>query len=220
MAREHAVIFRENLPVPSYAFTLEGFQGWVESDEFPDTGRVDFLAGEVETEMSPENLDTHAVVKTAIVITLGDRIVRTDLGEVYIDRTRVVSPKAGLSVEPDVVVVLWESLESGRVQKNTAALLGAPDLIVEILSDSSVRKDTEVLPVLYARAGVPELWLADARGHQLRFSISCLQDGRYVAVEPDAEGWTRSPRIGGSFRLLRHLTRRRDWRYVLEAREV
>jgi Uma2 family endonuclease len=33
----------------------------------------------------------------------------------------------------------------------------APDLIVEIVSDSSTRKDEERLPPLYARAGIHEL---------------------------------------------------------------
>jgi hypothetical protein len=40
---------------------------------------------------------------------------------------------------------------------------GAADLVVEILSDSSVGKDTRRLPEAYAKAGVGELWLVDAR---------------------------------------------------------
>jgi len=222
MAREHAVIFEQDLRIPTDAFTLEGFQDWVESEDFPETGRIDFLAGDVEVEMSPEDLYTHAVVKTAIAARLSSLIVDEDRGEVYIDRTRVVSPKALLSVEPDVVVVLWESFETGRVQYaesavdgRSSAIHGAPDVIVEIVSQGSVRKDTVALPAQYAQAGVPELWLADARSEELRFSIQTLRDDRYTAIEPDGEGWLRSPRLGGSFRLLRHPARLGHWRYVL-----
>ncbi|HEX3531494.1 MAG TPA: Uma2 family endonuclease [Thermoanaerobaculia bacterium] len=230
MAREHAVIFEQDLfeqdlRIPTDAFTLEGFQDWADSEDFPETGRIDFVAGDVEVEMSPEDLYTHAVVKTAISARLSNLIVDEDRGEVYIDRTRVVSRKAGLSVEPDVVVVLWESFETGRVryaessvEGRSSAIHGAPDVIVEIVSSGSVRKDTVALPARYAQAGVPELWLADARGAELRFSIQTLRDGQYVAVEPGAEGWIRSPRLGGSFRLLRHPARLGHFRYMLEHR--
>jgi Uma2 family endonuclease len=83
----------------------------------------------------------HDLVKTAIAARLSNLIVDGDRGEVYIDRTRVVSRQAGLSVEPDVVVVLWESFETGRVRcarssidGRSSALYGAPDVIVEIVS--------------------------------------------------------------------------------------
>jgi len=144
MAREYAVIFKENLPVPLSAFTYEGFQDWVFSDDFPDTGRIDFVAGDVEVEMSPEDLYTHGVVKTAVVMTLGDLIVRTDVGDVFTDSTRVTSRFAQLSAEPDVVMVFRETLENGRVRlvlstsreaDRYLAIEGAPDLVVEVVSE-------------------------------------------------------------------------------------
>jgi hypothetical protein len=46
MAREHAVFFKKNLPIPRDAFTLEGFRRWVASAGFPKIGRIDFLAGD------------------------------------------------------------------------------------------------------------------------------------------------------------------------------
>ena len=179
MARESVIAFEESLAIPPDASTFGGFERWAASAAFPETGRIDFLAGDVEVEMSPEDLETHAVVKTAVAARLSNLIVDGDRGEVYIDRTRVVSRKAGLSVEPDVVVALWESFETGRVR--------------------------------YAPS-------ADGRGVELRFSIQTLRDGQYVAVEPDGEGWLRSPRLGGSFRLLRHPARLGHVRYVLEHR--
>lgn len=229
MAREHAVIFEQELRVPTDAFTQEGFQDWVGSEDFPATGRIDFLAGDVEVEMSPEDLYTHGVVKTAIVLTLGDLIVRTDLGDVFTDSTRVTSRFAQLSAEPDVVVIFRETLESGRVRlvpslakgsDRYIAIEGAPDLIVEVVSDGSQGKDTERLPRLYALAGVPELWLADARGIDIRFMIFTLDDGAYRLVAPDADGWVTSPRLGRSLRLARRRLDPLPWRYVLEQREL
>jgi Uma2 family endonuclease len=79
--------------------------------------------------------------------------------------------------------------------------------VVEIVSDSSVAKDRERLPRLYALAGVPELWLADARGGLPRFEIWTLGPGGYTRVAPDSPGpdaWTTSPLLAHRFRLRGH----------------
>lgn len=178
--------------------------------------------------MSPEDLDTHGAAKTAIIATLHSVVVSARRGQVFSDRTRVSSLAAGLSAEPDVVVVLWESLEQGRVRKIPAEgkgrgrfveLEGAPDLIVEILSDSSVGKDTERLPKLYARAGVPELWLVDARGQELRFEICRLERDSYVPLEPSAGGLIHSPTLRARFALERQRGPRDSWTYELHQDE-
>lgn len=224
MAREHAVFSEENFPIPAGAFTFEGFRRWVESDEFPESGRIDFLAGDVEVDLSPEELFTHNLVKTAIGSGLHALITDRDLGEVFVDRARVSSPQAGLSVEPDVVVVLWSSIQEGRVRYRPSdrdpnrflEIERAPDLIVEVVSDSSVNKDTRRLPKLYARAGVPELWIADARGSELQLRAYTLREGGYVLVDSDAEGWFRSPRLSLALRLTRRRSPMSTWRYSLE----
>jgi len=231
MARRHAIIFEEDLRVPEDAFTFEGFQRWVESEEFPETGRIDYLAGDIEVDMSPEDLFTHGATKTAITSKLHVLITESELGHVFSDTTRLASRFAALSVEPDVMVILDASLEAGRVRLSQAAsrkgpnryggLDGAADVIVEIVSDSSVKKDTQRLPPVYASAGVPELWIVDARGEDLQFDINELQDGHYVRLDADAEGWIRSPRLAHDFRLIRRSSDRPGvWRYTLQAREV
>ena len=230
MARRHAVIFEEELRIPEDAFTFEGFQQWVESDEFPTTGRIDYLGGIVEVDMSPEDIYTHSAVKTAVAARLHLLVTERDLGDVFIDRTRLGSRFAALSVEPDVLVILESSLDAGKVRLTPASrkgldrysgLDGAADIVVEIVSDSSVKKDTQRLPPLYASAGIPELWIVDARGEDLRFDIHELRDGQYARLTADAEGWIRSPRLGHDFRLIRRSSDRPGvWRYTLQAREV
>lgn len=56
-------------------------------------------------------------------------------------------------------------------------LAGSPDIVVEIVSDSSVRKDRALLRDGYGRAGVREYWLVDARGQDLEFEILHNQAG-------------------------------------------
>jgi Uma2 family endonuclease len=216
-----------SLRIPADAHTYEGFLRWLESDEFPETGRIDFLAGEIYADMSPEDVGSHGVVKVAISTALQILISEQDRGEVYSDRTRITLHPTGLAVEPDAVVALWETFERGRLRhvppaagdhERIVAVEGAPDLVVEIISPSSVQKDTKRLPREYAAAGIPELWLVDARGSRLQFQIHTLREGRYVPIPPDTEGWALSPVLGGLFRLVRHRTRMSTWRYVLEHR--
>ena len=126
--------------------------------------------------------------------------------------------------------MLWASLEAGRVKEVAAAsgkpgryveLEGTPDLVVEIVSDSSARKDRERLPRLYAAAGVPELWLVDARGEALGFEVHALEGDRYRVVEPDAEGWRSSPLSSLQLRLLRRRAGgSHRWAYRLESRPL
>lgn len=202
----------EILRIPRQVRDLAGFRAWAASDSFPERGRIDYLAGRIEVEMSPEELNTHGLVKSEIGAVLHFLVTRTGRGEIYIDRGRISSPKADLSVEPDVVVVLWDSLDSGRLRKVPTAggepdrfieMEGAPDIVVEVVSQSSVGKDLRRLPPLYAAAGVPELWLIDARGESIRFSLLRLASNGYERVMPDVRGWARSPRLGVRFRLAR-----------------
>jgi Uma2 family endonuclease len=216
----------EPLSLPAGIHELDGFRRWSRSRAFPETGRIDFVAGSLEIDRSPEDLYTHGAVKAEIAAELQLLVSRPGLGSVFVDRTRVSCAPAALSAEPDVVVVFWESIDAGRVQEIPAVsdrpgryveLEGAPDLVVEILSDASEKKDLKVLPGRYAAAGVPELWLIDARGKSLRFNVRTLQDGVYRPVSPSL-GWLRSPVLGRSFRLERREVRSGRWSYRLEHR--
>lgn len=212
--------------IPPSAHDFAGFRRWSTSSWFPKKGRIDYLAGWIEVDMSPEDLFTHSAAKSEIAAELQMLITRADLGNVFIDRSRIASPLAQLSAEPDIVVVLWDTLDSERVRlvpkkrkpERFVELEGGPDVVVEILSDESVGKDLRRLPPLYAAAGVPELWLTDACRKKLRFEILTLAGSEYQKVEADAEGWIRSPRLGRTFRLLRTERRPGIWSYRLESK--
>ena len=60
-------------------------------------------------------------------------------------------------VQPDIMFV---SNERAHIQ-TSANLQGAPDLVVEIISPSSERRDWRIKRELYARHGVKEYWLID-----------------------------------------------------------
>ncbi|HEX3529563.1 MAG TPA: Uma2 family endonuclease [Thermoanaerobaculia bacterium] len=229
MARPHEMMYEDNVEsfqIPEDANTFEGFWRWLESDGFPESGRIDFLGGEIAADMSPEDLYTHGALKVEIVAVLVELVKRSGLGDLQSDRSRFRSPFARVTTEPDIVAVFRESIESGRArlvpstrrkgQNRIVAFEGAVDLIVEIVSDSSVGKDLDRLPPYYARAGVRELWLLDARGTEVRFDLLVLQEGVYSIVPPDADGWLRSPCLGRAFRLQRFHQPPFPWSYRLE----
>src|SRR5687768_10747824 len=100
-------------PVPQ---SLEDFRRWALSDEFPESGRIDYIDGRMEIDMSPENAFSHGVLKTEIVGVVWLRAKRLQRAMVFSDRMRLSCPEARLSVEPDVLLVSYESLEAGRVR--------------------------------------------------------------------------------------------------------
>ena len=205
-----SIVFEEQIEVPLTVRSLADFRRWATSDEFPETGRLDFIEGRIEVDMAPEDLFCHGTVKSEIARVLAQRVKCGRLGHLFIDKGRISSPKAGLSVEPDMVFLSHEAIRSGRVHLIPKAggkpgryveMEGAPDLIVEIISDSSVTKDTRRLPTAYFRAGVREFWLVDARGDEPIFSIHHPGTEGFEPVARDAGGFQPSAVFGCRFRL-------------------
>lgn len=62
-------------------------------------------------------------------------------------------------VQPDLLVVC----DPGKVRDR--GIWGAPDLVVEILSPSTIRKDLNEKYGLYERSGVKEYWVVEPAGH-------------------------------------------------------
>lgn len=73
-------------------------------------------------------------------------------------------------------------------------------MVLEVVSKTSQEKDTVLLRELYARAGIAEYWLVDAREGKLTFEILRLTDGVYVPTPP-ADGWITSLVLGKQFQL-------------------
>jgi Uma2 family endonuclease len=98
---------------------------------------------------------------------------------------------------PDVFVVLdvekkerrswvvWE--ENGRL----------PDVVVEIVSETSEQRDREDKMRLYERVlRIPEYFLFDPFTAQLDGFVLDAARGKYKRLEPDARGWLWSQRLG------------------------
>ena len=83
-------------------------------------------------------------------------------------------------VQPDLCVVCDLEKIDGR------GCIGAPDLVVEILSPSNSRKDLKDKYEIYEEAGVPEYWIVDPDNKA--FYRYVLQEGVYIGLPPISEG--------------------------------
>jgi Uma2 family endonuclease len=197
-----------DVSIPPGITDVEAFRRWALSDDFPQRGRFSFLGDEVWVDLSMEQLFTHNRVKTRIGGIL-DGLIAEQLGFYFSDRALLSHPEVGLSTEPDGLFVSYESLQRGRVQltegrkEGHVELVGSPDMVLEVVSDRSVQKDTERLRRLYFDARIPEYWLVDARGEKLRFDL-LRRGSRGYSNTRHQDGWVRSAVFGRAFRLTRH----------------
>lgn len=207
------------LPIPPDAHSFAGFRKWVLSDTVPEKLRIAYIHGTIYVDMSNESIQTHVAVKTEVYKTLPNLMDELDLGEFYSDGVLVSNEEAEVSNNPDGVAVLWETIESGRIRFNKRKdreieIIGTPDWIMEVISDSSVAKDTRKLRRAYHKAEIPEYWLIDARGNDIDFQILLWRKSGYIAV-PSKNGWQTSRVFGRGFRLRRERNRRGAWNYFL-----
>ena len=81
-------------------------------------------------------------------------------------------------VIPDLTVICDQS----KIQEK--GCVGAPDLVVEILSKTTAVKDRTVKLTLYRTAGVKEYWIVDPYGE----TVEVYQFGENVFSLPDIYG--------------------------------
>ena len=222
------VNFENSFEMPLSLHSLGDFRLWTCSDGFPQTGRIDYVDGRIEVEMSPEDLFTHGTPKSEIHGVLYGRLKKQRCGHLFVDRTRIVSVPGNFSAEPDIVFVSHQSIASGRVRlipKNSGQpgryveLEGGPDLVVEIVSDGSETKDTRRLPDAYFNAGVAEYWLVDVRGETTIFRIHRRAKSSFEAVKQESDGFQSSQVLECRFHLERSWNDAGFWEYDLQSKE-
>jgi Uma2 family endonuclease len=207
--------------------SLAEFRRWALSDDFPEQGRIDYVLGKVEIDMSPEDLFTHGTLKAEVAGEIKERVRQLALGYTFVGETRISSVPGNVSSEPDVVVIGFDALDNQRVSLIPKAsgkegryveVEGAADLIVEIVSDSSVAKDNKRLPVAYFAAGVREFWLIDARRENVKFQVFKRGDGEFVLTEIADDGFQFSAVLDSWYELDRQRSQRGHWVYRLLAK--
>ena len=113
--------------------------------------------------MTPAPRTHHQRISGRLSAALNGVAVSRRLGEVFAAPCDVVLSDENV-VQPDLLFV-----SSARAEIITEDnIQGAPDLMVEILSDSSRKKDEVTKRKLYERFGVAEYWIVDPELESIR----------------------------------------------------
>ncbi|MEW5985727.1 MAG: Uma2 family endonuclease [Chloroflexota bacterium] len=98
------------------------------------------------------------------------------LGQVHVAPFEVLLRSGRSSREPDIFFVAQENLH--RITQDR--VVGPPDLIVEIVSADSLRRDRYDKFIEYRQVGVREYWIIDPRPGKQRADFYCLDEqGEY-----------------------------------------
>jgi Uma2 family endonuclease len=204
MAVPNATLTVGALDIPADVHTLQGFRTWA-AGLAEDGPLVSFYDGRVHLEMSPQNVFDHAPLVAEINGVL-HRIARDEgLGRYFVPPTWVTVEHASLSTEPDGLFLSRAQLLAGAVRlepNRPIEILGPPTMTLEVVSRTSARKDLVSLREGYAKAGVHEYWIVDAR-EGISFELLVLDQGAWVRSAPDSEGFVSSSVWGRRFRLRR-----------------
>lgn len=129
--------------------------GYSEYVRIPDDGqRHEIVDGEHIVNPAP-NL-YHQTLSRRIHYQLYSQIELHGLGVVFYAPTDVQLSEWDI-VQPDLIVVLNRK----QAIMTATRIIGSPDLVVEILSASSVHHDRVRKLGLYCRSGIPEYWVVD-----------------------------------------------------------
>lgn len=139
-----------------------------------EDSRSEWVDGEVIIYMPAKRVHQTLVQFLVQMLSLYSQLYR--LG-IVLEAPFEVKLNAHLSREPDVLFVATKNL--ARLTEDR--MIGAPDLVIEIVSRSSVRTDREQKFKEYEAAGVGEYWIIDPRPKKLRADFYHLGiDGEYI----------------------------------------
>jgi Uma2 family endonuclease len=162
----------------------------------------------------------HNQIKNEFGVVIGGLVRAADSGRYFPDGMGLRNDEADLGTEPDGMFVSDKSLQTGRVRlegEDSLWLEGTPDMVLEIVSPTSIEKDHEVLRELYWIAGIPEYWLVDPLGDQLQFDVLRRGPKGYVVTRKQG-GWVKSAVLGKSFQLTQRVRKDGNPQYVLEVK--
>ena len=151
----------------------------------PDEPRCELIHGRFY--LSPSRIRIHQFVVGHIGRVLHDTAEATG-GEAIVAPMDVHLADHTVA-QPDV---LYVSPERHEILQTWVE--GAPDVVVEVLSPSTVRMDRLLKLNRYAEGGVREYWLVDPAARTIEFYVS---DGERFVVHTQESGSWESPAVSG-----------------------
>lgn len=164
-------------------FTQEEFRRWLEEHGGAGDNHYELLRGRIV--MTPPAGYPHGDLEAAIVARLHDHVRAGRLGTVRGSSAGFDLP-SGDTVEPDASFVSAERQAAGPAPQRGRFLRVVPNLVVEILSRPTARRDRTEKLQIYERNGVDEYWIVDP--DQRSVTVFELRGDRYDAGTSVSQG--------------------------------
>ena len=138
----------------------------------PEDGRrYEILDGDLV--MTPTPPTRHQVVVANLATALYGYVKERGLGRVLLAPTDLILDEHSV-VQPDILFI--RAARRAIIKRH--AVVGAPDLVVEVMSAATVERDRAAKPKLYARSGVEHYWIVDPDKNTLEAFLR--DDGTYA----------------------------------------
>jgi len=170
----------------SRGFTYADYLTW------PDEERWEIIRG-VPYDMSPAPATSHQYVQAQIIgilardVSIGNCTVLGSPTDVILPALGEDEGESSTVVQPDVLVVCRPERITDR------AVVGPPDLVVEILSPSTGFKDQSIKFDLYERCGVREYWVINPETRVVEIFVRSGEVGPDGSPRYGAPRWYRDP---------------------------
>ena len=162
------------LPAPKDRYTFADCLTWGESE------RIEIINGEAVMMAPPSRVHQEVLMELSAQIhsyLAGKkcRVYPAPFAVRLFEKDGDTPEDVDTMVEPDISVVCDSS------KLDDAGCKGAPDLVMEILSPSTMRHDRFTKFNLYQRAGVREYWIVDPSSKSVQVFV--LEAGNYKAQD-------------------------------------
>jgi Uma2 family endonuclease len=146
--------------------------------------RVELIKGKI-FRMAPANSTNHQMILSNLICSFGKRSDRNE--KIFIGPFDVRLPGDDESVNPNTVIQPDICVICDLTKLDSKGCNGSPDLIVEIVSKSSVKKDLHEKFDLYQEAGVQEYWVVQPGDRTINvFTLN--EYGTYEISRPKTYG--------------------------------
>ncbi len=115
----------------------------------------------------------HSGILFRLGMIIGNYVIAKKCGYVFPDDVDVHFPDGNL-FKPDLVVV---KQENAGILNWQGSIYGVPDMVVEVLSKSTRRKDLTIKKDIYESNGVKEYWIIDPWAKAV--DVYILRDGKF-----------------------------------------
>ena len=147
--------------------------------------RDDYEIIEGEKFMLESHVIGHANVISNLVAIIGSYVSIKRLGVVTAGNFDVNFPDGNI-FRPDFVFVNAENAKK-LLSKKSTSLKGVPDMVAEIFSRSTMKRDVGIKKDVYESNGVKEYWIIDPWRESI--DVYLLRDGKYE-LDGQYENWS------------------------------